>query len=106
MDHKEFQLVLQLPATSGEDFDELIAIEDAMEITFAGLPHEVDGHDFGSGEMNIFIHTNDPQEALRVAKGHYSPRELAALKAAYRRFDEGAYVNVWPIGTEEPFVVG
>ena len=55
MGHKEFQLVLQLPATSGEDFDELIAIEDAMEITFAGLPHEVDGHDFGSGEMNIFI---------------------------------------------------
>ena len=56
----KYQLVLQFYASSIEDFDQLIEIEEMLESTLGNL-HEVDGHDFGSGEMNIFIHTNDPE---------------------------------------------
>ena len=28
----------------------------------------VDGHDFGSGEMNIFVHTDNPKSAFEKIK--------------------------------------
>jgi hypothetical protein len=54
------QLVLQF--TTDEDlgsFDNLIGFEEALS-SLIGETAEVDGHDFGSGEMNIFILTDDP----------------------------------------------
>jgi hypothetical protein len=54
------QLVLQF--TTGEDldsFDRLIRFEEEL-ISVVGKTAKVDGHDFGSGEMNIFILTEDP----------------------------------------------
>ena len=106
MGEPEFQLVLQLPASSLEDYDELVALEEAMTGTFARLPHQVDGHDFGSGMMNIFVHTDDPKEAFRLALGHFSKIEQDVLKAAYRRFNEDSYLSLWPSGTTEPFICG
>ncbi len=62
-----YQLVLQFPASSEEDFEWLVRVEDEL-INLFDSQHQVDGHDFGSGEMNIFIHTDLPREALEQAK--------------------------------------
>jgi hypothetical protein len=48
----KYQLVLQLPAFSAEDYDEMIELEKIIEGNLADLG-DVDGHDAGSGEMNI-----------------------------------------------------
>ena len=63
----KYELVLQFDASNSEDFDQLIAVEDRLESALGNL-HEVDGHDFGSGKMNIFIHTNDPDSAFDLIK--------------------------------------
>ena len=48
----EYQLVLQWPAVSLRDYDELIELESRI-ISEIGTLAEVDGHDMGVGEMNI-----------------------------------------------------
>jgi hypothetical protein len=50
----KIQLVLELPAKTTDDFDLLIELENALIEALANR-HSVDGHDFGSGTMNIFI---------------------------------------------------
>ena len=52
----KYQLVLQLPASSIKDYDEMIELEETI-IKGIGSLGKVDGHDAGSGEMNIFILT-------------------------------------------------
>ena len=50
-------LTLQWPASSIEDFDALLNLENALEQAL-GTSAEVDGHDCGSGQMNVFIYTD------------------------------------------------
>jgi hypothetical protein len=59
----KYQLVLQFFGDSLQDYDALVALEDRL-IEALESAHVVDGHDFGSGEMNIFVHTNDPIAAF------------------------------------------
>ncbi len=62
----QYQLVLQFPLAEDFDFDALIELE--TKLTFElGSVHDVDGHDIGSGEVNIFILTNNPDEAFKNA---------------------------------------
>ena len=58
-----YQLVLQFAAGTLSDYDALVAMEDQL-IELLG-ESAVDGHDMGSGEANIFIHTSDPQNTFR-----------------------------------------
>jgi hypothetical protein len=58
-----YQLVLQF-SSSTVTLDELIAIEDALSEKL-GASATVDGHDFGSGEGNVFILTGDPTATLQ-----------------------------------------
>lgn len=62
----------------------------------------VDGHDFGSGEMNIFVATERPAEAFADAANALgkSPR-WGDLRAAYREAHGGAYEILWPEGLRE-----
>lgn len=100
-----FQLVLQIPARTSEDFDELIALEDAMTGSFGGLTHSVDGHDFGTGEMNLFVLTDDPNAAFEISLEHFSADERKLLKAGYRKLDDESYTTVWPPDSSEVFRV-
>jgi len=60
-------LVLQFFGDCLRDYDALIALE--ARLTAALEPvHLVDGHDFGSGEMNIFVHSDDPTAAFATAR--------------------------------------
>lgn len=93
----KYQLVLQLPAHSTDDFDKLVALEDQL-IDSLGKKHDVDGHDFGSGAMNIFIITNQPMKAFEISKPVFQrKRLLGKLTAACRKMKGEDYTVVWPV---------
>ncbi len=92
-----YQLVLQWTLGSfANDYDTLIATEDQL-ITNMADHVTVDGHDIGSGEMNIFILTDDPHASFsRVRSILESGRTWAALRAAFREVDGSEYTILWP----------
>jgi hypothetical protein len=94
----KYQLVLQLPSVSDADYDRLLSLEEKIE-NGLGAIGIVDGHDIGSGEMNIFIHTDEPMLAFEKAMHLLGPTdELRLLKAGYRDFDEDDYTAIYPKG--------
>jgi len=93
----KYQLVLQFPTAEIEDFDRLLSIELQL-ITLLGDKHNVEGHDLGAEEMNIFIHTDDPNGAFDIVKNMLTPLELHTVKAVFREMNEGGYIVVWPEG--------
>ena len=99
-----YQLVLQFDASNAEDLDLLIEIEDRLERAL-GSSHEVDGHDYGSGEMNIFIHTNSPYDAFDVIKRNLTSNEIKFMKAAFRGLEGEIYSVLWPEGFSGEFKV-
>jgi hypothetical protein len=91
----KYQLVLQWTATSIEDYDTMIALEDDL-VEKLSNKCEVDGHDFGSGTTNIFIHTNDPNEAFMECVAVLWNRGMKDLRAAYRAIDGDQYTILFP----------
>jgi hypothetical protein len=99
----KYQMALQFPASSLSDYDELIAIEDAL-IEEIGSSAKVDGHDAGSGEMNIFIHVDEPEKIFERIKPMLAKRKcFDKLVAAYRETVGREYKILWPIGFNKPF---
>ena len=62
-----FQLVLQFNSDSLSDYDAMVTLEDEL-IQELGDAADVDGHDIGSGQTNIFIVTSDPESTFGRAK--------------------------------------
>ena len=99
-----YQLVLQFAPWSDRDFDALVRLEDELEsVVRAG---EVDGHDWGSNEANIFILTEDPATVLQscmpvIAEAGLMP----SFSAGCRLLAEEAYARLWPAGDAAPFSV-
>jgi len=93
----KYQLTIQLEASNEGEYDLLIQVEDKIE-NLLGTAHEVDGHDFGSGEMNIFILTNNPNEAFELLKNYLVTKFNNVLKVAYRELEGEKYYVLWPKG--------
>lgn len=94
----DYQLVLQFSGKSVEDFDRLIEMEDRLE-EHLEPNSEVDGHDFGSEEMNIFIYSSDPKECFERAKDILSGMtDISKMKAAYRHIESEEFTCLWPKG--------
>jgi hypothetical protein len=94
----KFQVVLQWPASETSDYDEMVDVEDLL-IERLTERCEVDGHDFGSNEANIFVHTNDPQRAFEEIRAILSGHKLwPATRIAYRQMDGSKYTVIWPKG--------
>ena len=92
----KFQLVLQWPCASIGDYDGLIEIENTL-IAKTNKAIRVDGHDAGSGEMNIFIHTNDPLTAFEEVRGTIGSGDMwTAVRVAYREIKKDDYTILWP----------
>lgn len=91
------QLVLQFATAEELDsYGRLIHFEDAL-IYLLGRSAKVDGHDLGSGEMNIFIITEDPVSTFAlVQQTDPSTRPSQEMKAAYRPIDGEDFVCLWP----------
>jgi hypothetical protein len=92
----KYKLVLQWSGSSLKDYDEMIAMENKL-IENLSMGSEVDGHDAGSGEINIFILTDDPELTFSEAKAILgnSDRWLS-VRAAYREIPEDHYTLLWP----------
>jgi hypothetical protein len=92
------QLVLQFVAASAQEFDGLIALEEQLILTLPPTS-EVDGHDFGCGEFNIFVLTDQPREAFDTAQALVRQRHpQCEFKAAYREMGRDEYVILSPPG--------
>jgi hypothetical protein len=97
----KYQLALQFPANS--DYDEIIALEDEL-IEKLGISAKVDGHDSGPGEMNIFIHTDEPEKVFETIRPVVTKRNLLRnMVAAYREMAGEDYTIIWPIGFIKQF---
>ena len=97
----KYQLVAQFQATSLDDFDQLVTFEDKLAETLEGFAI-VDGHDFGSGTFNIFVHTDEPsatferlQEFVRIQQRQHR------MRVAYRDFSSDDYTILWPPDLKE-----
>ncbi len=88
--------MLQFDAADVDDFDQLVALEDQL-LAALQSKGEVDGHDFGSGEMNIIILTSDPIGVFDVARKVVEASGLLdRLRAAYRPVESDTYTVLWP----------
>jgi hypothetical protein len=95
-----FQVVLQWPAHSSEDYDEMVGVEELL-IAKLTAQSEVDGHDFGVGETNIFVATDDPRRAFEEIKGILFEHSLwPDVVIAFRHMDGTEYHVLWPQGTK------
>ena len=81
----DFQLVLQFRGDSLDDFDVMVALEEEL-MEELGDSADVDGHDVGSGETNIFIFTSDPTGTFDRAKPVLArTQRLQAVTAVHGR---------------------
>ncbi|MEZ9184241.1 hypothetical protein AB4158_08615 [Vibrio splendidus] len=97
----DYQLVIQFPGETEEDFDLLIEMEDKLE---EGLDStaDVDGHDFGSEEMNIFIYSSKPEGCLEQVKTILTGMtDISTMKAAFRHVDSEDFTILWPKGLKQ-----
>jgi len=96
-----YQLVVQFQASSMQDFDRLVALEESLRGALEGFA-EVDGHDFGSGEFDVFVHTDEPKETFeRIPEVVNRPQPERHMRAAYRDFDDEGYTILWPPNLKE-----
>jgi hypothetical protein len=96
MEH-QYQLVFQFAADRC-DLDAYLELEQKVMHGLSSHPEiVVDGHDFGIGEFNIFIHTNTPLETFETTGdllGSLCPK--LPFSAGYRQFGEDEYKPLWP----------
>jgi hypothetical protein len=101
----DYQLVLQFRGDSLRDLDATVALEDEL-IEELGDAADVDGHDVGSGETNIFIFTSDPAATFHRARPVLERRQqLQAVTAAYREVEGEQFTVLWPEGSRREFSV-
>jgi hypothetical protein len=100
-----YQLVRQFRGDSLADYDQMIALEDRLTEEL-GHSAKLDGHDCGSGEANIFIHTSDPAATFwLVRQVLMHERWLDAATVAYREVDGEQYTVLWPEGATQEFAI-
>ncbi|WP_341918368.1 hypothetical protein [Hydrocarboniphaga effusa] len=91
-----YQLVLQFGEEALSSLEDLIALEDAL-IEELEDSADVDGHDIGSGQANIFVITPDLAKTFERAKAVLNELDLlAAVTAAYRTESGSDYTVLWP----------
>lgn len=91
-----FQLVLQFETDSISDYDRLVHFEE-MAGDLLGSTGLIDGHDIGSGEMNIFILTDDPVASFERLKPSIDHLGITGKhKVAFRELSSEAYEILWP----------
>ncbi len=92
----KFQLVVQLQDDSEEGFERMIALEEEL-IGGLGELAEVDGHDVGQGEGNVFLLTDEPELLFdRIRPLPTAGGMLPELRIAYRPIDGDDFKVLFP----------
>ena len=100
-----YQLVLQFLGDSVADYDVLVSLEERL-IEVLGDTAEVDGHDIGSGETNVFVLTDDPRSVMgAVAPILDEYAEPSTMRVAFRELAGSDYTVLWPQGFRGRFSV-
>lgn len=100
-----YQLVMQFRGDSLTDYDQLNTLEDRL-IEALGDSADVDGHDIGSGETNLFIFTSDPVATFRQARPLLqSMEQLERVTAAFREINGKQFTVIWPEDSTGEFTV-
>lgn len=90
--------MFQLPGSSRSDFETLIGLEHELRASIGGLGN-VDGHDMGSGEMNIFVLTAHPIRVFEAARTLPTfAQVMPKLKVAFREVAGETYEVLHPQG--------
>lgn len=101
----DYQLVLQFQGDSLADYDQLIAVEESLINALANSA-DVDGHDVGHGEANIFIVTPDPARSFRCVHAVLLDMDLLqVVTVAFREIKGNRYKVIWPEGSTQEFEV-
>jgi hypothetical protein len=108
MDEPRYQLVIQFKL-GGDDYalqDQVLTLEDDLIERLDPELVDVDGHDAGSGEMNLFVFTDEPAAAFAQIKPIMAAHSLLdRSSAAYRLTDAEDFVPIWPDGLQKFEVV-
>jgi hypothetical protein len=103
----QYTLVLQFPGKSME-FDEMIELGDSIAKHLLDKKDEslYDGHDIGSGQIDFFVCTNNPQITFENVTRLLGKENMKNLKAAYRKRGKNGYLEeeyfiVWPKGLKK-----
>lgn len=100
-----YQLVLQVRGESLSDFDAMINLERELAIDLDDIA-EVDGHDMGCGEINIFILTSNPGAVFERSKPTLDKHQLLShVKVGCRLLSEDIYTTIWPEKSVDEFLV-
>lgn len=101
----DYQLVIQINSSSIADFDAMMKLEDELRLELTGAA-EVDGHDMGCGEINIFILTTNPiaifNQIVPVLNKH---KLLKEIRSAFRLVSEDDYTVIWPEHLTDEFSI-
>jgi len=82
------------------DFDRLVSLE--TKLVELGETAVVDGHDFGFGQFNIFVLTNDPTATFTQAHHIILDEGIRNyLRSAYCEINREEYVILWPSQLKE-----
>ncbi len=101
----DYELVLQFRGDSIDDLDATVDLEDEL-IEQLGEIADVDGHDVGSGETNIFIYTSNPMATFCEIKPILERKgRLNSVRAAYRHIYDEHYSVIWPENSTAKFTV-
>ena len=91
-----YQLIVQFSELLIEDINCIAHLEEQLDEIL--IDAEVDGHDIGSNEINIFIHTNHPIASFEEIKAHLSQNiGLETIKIVYRDIHDDQYIPLWPV---------
>ncbi len=97
----KYKLVAQWRSDSMASYDAMIRTESALCHLLTDQ-HSVDGHDVGAGEVNIFVDTDNVQEAyaevkaILLAEGRWD-----GVRIAYRPRLGDQYSILWPESLRE-----
>lgn len=85
-----------LSDSSSLNYDKLLEIEELLEEKLSD-ESEVDGHDIGSEQMNIFIFTDNPLRSVEHVKAILGKhKSWEAIRVAYRETNGNKYTILWP----------
>ena len=97
----KYQLVLQVRNVGPGDLNRLLRWENVLTEHVAKSAR-VDGHDFGTGEFNVFILTDDPAATFRSIQESAEIQSLTRPTApAYRQTESDDYTVLWPAGQDQ-----
>jgi hypothetical protein len=96
----EYQLVSQVRNVDAGDFERLLGWQKSLAECLTKSA-TIDGHDFGSGEFNIFIFTDNPEATFRTIQSCRENQTTTwPTAAAYRHTNRDDYIVLWPAGQE------